>query len=310
VNASGGVFEKTAGTGSSAINVPIDNEGTVEVQTAGQLAFGAGGGPSTTGSWLANGSGSSINFASGTFTMGTAELAGTIDFTTGNGVTAYDLSDPGATADISGPVSVTTATLNVVNMSSGADLAVADQLNVNASLTASGNAELVGSGLQSNVTIPAGSTMTLAPNATDQVGLSGISVTNNGTFDVAAGTVLGIQPSITNNGVALLNGTVPGTGVITNGPTGLITTTAATTADVNWQLDNEGEIDVTAGNLELTGGGPEDVGAENPDPTICSYAPAAEAGTWTTSGSGSLTFGTGCYELGRDQYGARNRVLH
>jgi hypothetical protein len=105
--------------------------------------------------------------------------------------------------------------------------------------------------------------------------------------------------TITNEGTAVVDGSLPGTGTFYNtaGAT-LAKTTGSGIDQFNWQLDNQGDLTVDSGELEFTGGGIDELGGEDPDPVNCPYAPNPWGGSITATGDASVGFSAGCYDLG------------
>ena len=93
-----GTFEKTTGTGTTKVAVPIENKKTVSVQ-AGNLDFDRGGSTPSASEWLAS-EGSSVQFTGGTLSLASSTWSGAIDLS-GASVMAENVSGVGSQVDLS-----------------------------------------------------------------------------------------------------------------------------------------------------------------------------------------------------------------
>ncbi|HWI70616.1 MAG TPA: hypothetical protein VNT55_01575, partial [Baekduia sp.] len=199
INTSTGTLNKTSGTGSSGIAFLFDNEGAVDAQS-GRLDFSGGGGPSADGTWSASGgSGSSIDFTGGAFTLGAgAQADGAMRVTNGS-VAAPDLQ-------LDGPLTISGGTLALtgtgaeshatqLTQSSGT-LTGAGALRVTDALTWTGG-QMTGAG---STVLDSGATSTIdAPGDSGNVGLDQRTLSNAGTLTLAHGAVRAFNGAVLRN---------------------------------------------------------------------------------------------------------------
>ena len=230
VNAGSGTFTRSAGTGTSTISIPFDNDGAV-TGAAGTLAFTGGG--TSSGTFDTSGSGKVV-LASGTYQLGGATVAG-----------GGTLTLAGATIGGSGTLTVN----GTLRWTSG---------------TMSGSGKTLIAATGTLVMDPASSYLYLDERTLQNDGsaiytpgpsgyglyFSGGTATtfqNNGDFDyqgLAAGA----------NDTSMLDG---GFGTIVNAGSGTFTRSAGTgTSTISIPFDNDGTVTGAAGTLAFTGSFP------------------------------------------------------
>jgi hypothetical protein len=274
-----GTLQKSAGTGTTTINVFLNNTGTVDV-ASGTLSLPAGGSNSSsytveTGATLTLGGGShGLNAAS------TVSGAGNVTFSGANVTLAGGYSVTGTTTISNGTVSfdsnvtVTTLTLSGGTLTGGADV------TVSGTLTWTGG-QMIGAGR----TIANGG-MTISGN--NGKTLSGRTLNNSGTATWTGGDINVFFDAVWNN---LSGGTVDaqsnnrfGTdsvfhaeGTFNNAGTFKKSAGTGTTyGDI--AFNNSGTVDAASGLLDLAGGG-------------------ISSGTFTAESAATLQFGGGPHYL-------------
>jgi RHS repeat-associated protein len=187
-----GTFENTGSVieiaGSEAeIEVPFNNQGSVTAET-GKIRLTGGGisGHTASGSWSATGSSTSIEFAGGTFTLGSAiSVSGELIFSSGE-VKAGDLQGPNAEAEIK----ASTLTLNGPTTSVLKSLGV---LHPGGILTGSGSVEVSHSLVWSEGSMKGAGVTVLESGATSTLESSTLhlerELVNEGTLTWASGEI-------------------------------------------------------------------------------------------------------------------------
>ncbi|HEX7831199.1 MAG TPA: hypothetical protein VF787_16200, partial [Thermoanaerobaculia bacterium] len=238
-------IDKTAGATFAAVNVAVNNAGSVNA-TSGVLKFTKGG--SQTGSFF-TGTSCGISFDGGTHQFtGAAALTGT-----GTYFAAAGLVDIDVPINLGGAISF---------QQSGGLLTGSGTLTVNGPYLWSAGTQDNSSG--SGQTVINGNTSQFTTNAT--LTLSGRTFVNNGTlaYNPSAGNYLTINNGglLTNNGVFNYAGDVPinsnglSTPSFTNGAGGTINkSTGASTAQIFPFFTGNGTINLSSGTITLSGGG-------------------------------------------------------
>ena len=322
INTSIGTIDKTIGGGTTGIQFAVDNEGVLDAQS-GQLNLSGGGSPSTTGSWSAPVTGTSINFSAGNFTLGAGTQATGSVTVSGANVNVPDLHDPTGTVTINnGSLNITSPTTpsntQGLTLSGGGDLAGVGELDVSGTLSWTGGT-MSGSG---STVLGANASGTIDPgNPYGVATLDTRSLTNQGSLTLISGTLKGFNgATITNSGTLALNSEAGNWGptlnaaggatpqlINTNGGTIEKSTTGGGTTAIGFAVDNEGTVHAEAGQLSFVGGALPSTAVvaslANPDtyllddPTLCPTAPSPENGAWSTGETGNITFGYGCWTL-------------
>ncbi len=270
-----GTFRKSAGTGTSSIDDPFNNTGTVEVQT-GTVVMSSGG--TSTGAFDVS-SGALLNFSTGSHTFNA-------------GVTL-----PGA-----GPVRVGGATLTVNSGLSTSNFEVTggtvtggDTITVTGSMNWSAGT-MSGSGV---TTIQSGATLTV-PTGTST--LDTRTLDNSGTITWTGGTFYINSPAVLNNLSGALfdmqsdntmSWSATGTGTFNNTGTFRKSAGAGISTIVDIFNNTGGAIEGQSGTLSFTGGGTHTGGGPirsppaRQSPTVGSTRsrdlfPARSAGHWKT----------------------------
>jgi RHS repeat-associated protein len=296
-----GTLQKTAGTGSSPVQLAIDNQGSVTAQS-GRITFDGGSIPNSngSGSWSATGQGTSLAFTGGNngyhFNWGPGvNLAGSINVG-GATIDAQDVQGP--TADLS----ITSGTLNLNGAPSQARglsitagyLSGSGELNVSDSLGWTGG---VMSGTGATVLGP-GLTGTINPGGGNSVLLDTRTLQNHGALTQTSGAIAMKNGAlIDNSGTVDLNGeggqccSGPTGGVSwSTGPfdtspmprfvnTGTVEKTAGTGfTSIEPAFDNPGRVISQTGQLDFNGG---------------SVAGSASSGSWSSTGTASVSISDG-----------------
>jgi hypothetical protein len=219
VNTAAGTVTKTAGTGTSAINIPFDNQGGTVDAESGTISL-ADGGTSTGGTYNANGTGV-VNLTGGSSPTFTGSY-------TGSG---------------SGQVRLASGTLNIG--SAGATF------NFVSGLFAWSGGTLAGPGTLTNassgyLTVSGG---TLSGTLSNQ----GTITQPGGTLTIS-GTLS--NTNMYNVALAASGTATAGSGTLTNTGSGTLELTTAVTATLTGKVANQGgTINAAAGTLVLDGGG-------------------------------------------------------
>ncbi len=294
-----GTFEKTLNSGTTTVQVPFDNEGTVSGQK-GQLGFYDGGKPETaaTGSWSAS-TGDTVAFSGGTFLLGTgAAMSGTIDFL-GGSVQAHDVQGTAATLVLGGGTLEVTSSSTASNVSgltvqSGGTLTGAGTLNVAGAFSWTAGT-MAGTG---TTALGSASTGTVNPGNSNQVVLEGRTLANHGTLTWSTGSIsMRESAEIDNSGTFNANAAYPtspnwtSSGILvgdSSSPwvhnTGTFQkASGTTTTTVQVPFDNEGSVIGKSGQLGFYSGGKPEVAA---------------TGSWSTTGTGTVAFAGGTFQLG------------
>ncbi len=295
-----GTIEKNEGTGTTPISFTTDNEGAV-LASSGEIEFIGGGtsGSFTPGSWSAR-TGSAIVFRSSfqpVFLGATAKMAGSIYVTEGT-VSAGTIEGPMAsinttgnggrfrgTFEVNGIQTSTLAALNVI----GGTFTGSGDVEVTDSFTGGGYGSLEGTG-----------TLVLEPSASGEVNTGGSWLSlrqarilhNEGSLTI--GPASGIEGSetaqILNSGTLTVNGEGPSSNYGLLGETAVLTNTGVVqktqgpgTAEISFQVNNEGMVSSESGQLELAGGGTWGGG---------------HSGEWATHNDATIVFRHGQFYLG------------
>jgi hypothetical protein len=294
-----GTFQKASGTGTSTVQAPFDNQGAVSGKS-GQLGFYDGGKPEVTaaGAWSATGT-ASVAFAGGSFLLGSGvSLAGTIDFT-GGSVQAGDVQGTSTTVVLSGGslelTSASTASnVSALTLASGGTLTGAGTLNVSATLSWTGGT-MSGSG---STALGSASTATVNPGNFNEVTLDQRTLANHGTLTWSTGSIwLGESAELDNGGTFNANAQYPtspnwtSSGIqVADGSnpwihnTGTFQKASGTgTSAVQVPFDDEGSVTGKSGQLGFYDGGQPEVTA---------------VGSWSATGTASVAFAAGAFQLG------------
>src|SRR6185437_15542477 len=248
-----GTFNVAPGSANTVnINLPFNNEGTVSI-ASGTLTP-TGGGSSSGGTWT-TATGTTVGFISGSYSLTNVEASGA-KFALSGGT----LSVPSGTSTV-GTLSLT-----------GGTLSVAGELDVNSSLSSSGNATVTGAG---RLVVKTGATGSVDSAACSLLTLAGVTLVNNGTVTVGlSGGSSGqidmqegaqLQNTGTFNADSYAASCVPGSNaatILNNGGTapsvtntGTFNVGAGQTVVSSVPFNNEGTVQVEAGTLQLAGGG-------------------------------------------------------
>jgi predicted Rdx family selenoprotein len=297
-----GLFEKTAGTGTTVIDAPFTNSGAVSVQT-GTLEFDGGGTSSSTATFaIASGATLDLTGDNQTFTVTGSGFSGAGTLSLASGTLEF-----GSTADTIG----------------SAFLQTHGTIDGTAELTIAGPATFTGSFDQEN-----GSGTTLLQGTTSLIGTGnqlvdldgGRVLENAGTLTVSGDTYnvinLGYDPFTSSVGGGTLindagaNFNIQGDGIIvvsnsgTTGFTNAGTITKSVTTGISIiqpALTDTGAVSVQTGTLELDGGGTSSSAATF---AIASGATLDLNGNSFTvtgsgfSGAGTLSLASGTLEFG------------
>jgi hypothetical protein len=244
-----GALEKGEGSGTSLVDTPFENEGTVSV-TSGTLEMGVTGQAGEhPGTWEAS-AGAAIAFGNGEYDLGAkATFVGNV--TISNGARVHVGQIEGANAqltvtaspyysqdsgllDVEGPATSTIGTLDVLG-------ARGSEIINTATLTGAGNVQITKAFDLGNFAYLEGTgTTTVMPGAdgvvSGQLSLQQRTLANAGTLTIEEGAYLGGEAHFDNTGT-------------------VAKTHGEGTAQIAAPIDNEGLVKATAGTLELTGGG-------------------------------------------------------
>jgi hypothetical protein len=244
-----GALEKGEGSGTSLVDTPFENEGTVSV-TSGTLEMGVTGQAGEhPGTWEAS-AGAAIAFGNGEYDLGAkATFVGNV--TINNGARVHVGQIEGANAqltvtvspyysqdsgllDVEGPATSTIGTLDVLG-------ARGSEIINTATLTGAGNVQITKAFDLGNFAYLEGTgTTTVMPGAdgvvSGQLSLQQRTLANAGTLTIEEGAYLGGEAHFDNTGT-------------------VAKTHGEGTAQIAAPIDNEGLVKATAGTLELTGGG-------------------------------------------------------
>ncbi|HST56323.1 MAG TPA: Ig-like domain repeat protein [Solirubrobacteraceae bacterium] len=291
-----GTFKKASGTGTTAVQVAYDNEGTTSA-SAGQLGFYAGGEPgqAAAGAWASTGT-ASLALNGGSFALGAAvALSGTINLA-GASVQAGDVQGASAaTLALSGgslELTSTSTTSNVYVLTlSGGTLQGAGTLSAAHTLTWTGGT-MSGAGV---TTLASGATGTVNPGSYNAVTLDQRTLRNQGTLTWSSGSMaLYDGAEIDNGGTFNANAQYPTSPYWTNSgifdedgsgawvhDTGTFKKASGSgTTAILAAFDNQGSVLASSGQLAFYGGG---------------YPGRAASGPWTASSGASIAFTQGTY---------------
>jgi RHS repeat-associated protein len=194
-----GTFRKTAGTGTSTIEMKFENKGIVDVQT-GKLNVKGGGSTNSLAQWT-TAEGSELRFTAGTFSLNGGSMTGAVTVA-GAAVTAEGVSgslsqvtvESGSMTDVSNSMTVeglvlkSLGTMNVLGspktvknlvIGGGAVLKGAGTLKASSSMTVTGEPKFQGAG--STVVMPSASATV---NTSYYMRIEGRRLVNEGTFTV------------------------------------------------------------------------------------------------------------------------------
>ncbi len=297
-----GVVKKAAGSLFTQIQFQMDNEGAFEVKT-GQIILTGGNHGSTAedGSW-AGVEGGGMVFNSGSYILGTdVGMSGSV-FLTGGSVQAGDIQAPEATLWLwSGDATLTltsTSTashLGTFNLNSATTLTGAGTLDVASSFAWAGGT-MAGSG---QTVLGSGATGSIDPGSGSLVALTERELVNEGTLTWSTGSVEGRDSAeIDNSGTFDANADASGGewwehGLLNSDGsdvwlhnTGVVKKASGSAfTQIQFQMDNEGTVEVRAGQIILTGG---------------NHGSTAEGGSWAGVEGGGMVFNSGSYILGSD----------
>ncbi|HEY3772316.1 MAG TPA: DUF6531 domain-containing protein, partial [Solirubrobacteraceae bacterium] len=306
-----GSLEKTSGTGTSAVNPAIDNEGTVDAVTGGlNFLGGTVAGDSGSGSWLDSSSGA-LSFSYGQFTLGAVNAAGVF-----NDATSVTINGELTTGDLLVSNLLTlngSATIGDALMVQGGVLSVSDEADISGSFDWQGGV-IQGSG-----------TTVIEPDATVSTDLPSYGIDrmngrlrNEGTVTVGSGQLQVNGTLVNAAGGTVLDNSEDG-GITSGAAAGqqpgqfinegaLQKTSGTGTSGVDALIDNEGTVDAQTGTLSFSGGSvpfaenilglPSLESAELNDPTYCPTEPVAQPGAWNASSSAAIELAGGCYTFG------------
>ena len=307
---------KTQGNGETKLGPQFDNINELEAEQ-GRLSLGGGTPPgdARNSKVCAPKDGSSIVITGGDWNYGDTQWCGDIKIAGGN-VTAASIqqklhdgqpTNPLADVDISsGTLTLTSTTeetqLRSLTMSGG-------------NLSGTGTANVYDRLTWTDGTMNGPGTTHLGPLATStispdySVGLVGRRLVNDGTVTWSSGRIEGSNAAqITNTGTWHANsGANSGLNHISGAAstfinTGTLDKTAgANTTRVGYQLENAGVISAAGGVLRFDGGGtPAPISVPEPpaSPACIPNPPNPDHGIMTTTGTGEIEMGAGCYTLG------------
>jgi hypothetical protein len=262
-----GTIVKTSpvNTGTTTVNVPLNNTGTVDVQS-GQLAVSGGG--TNSGTFTAE-SGTHVTFPN-VFSPYTLNAGSQL-----NGAGHFDVN--GGTLTLAGDATVSNLLLD----------SLFGTINGSGTLTPTAFTWKQGP-LAAPTVIQSGDTLTISGGGSKNLNAD---LTNNGTVNVTSTTNLGISntPTITNNGTFNLlsdvdlsgNALFKNPGTLTKSSPALSGTTGFTP-----QLINTGTVDVQSGVLLLHSGGSS------------GSSVGGSGGAWTVESGGTLDFSGGTMTAG------------
>ena len=297
-----GTVKKASGSVFTQIQFQMDNEGTVEVKT-GQIILTGGnhGGTAEGGSW-AGVEGGGMVFNSGSYILGSdVGMSGSV-FLTGGSVQAGDIQAPEATLWLwSGSATLTltsTSTashLGTFNLNSATTLTGAGTLDIASSLAWAGGT-MSGSG---QTVLGSGATGSIDPGSGSSVALTERELVNEGTLTWSTGSVEGRDSAeVDNSGTLDANADASGGewwehGLLNSDGsdvwlhnTGTVKKASGSVfTQIQFQMDNEGTVEVKTGQIILTGG---------------NHGGTAEDGSWAGLEGGGMVFNSGSYILGSD----------
>jgi uncharacterized repeat protein (TIGR01451 family) len=267
-----GLFRHTA-NGTLSITSPFSNAtgGTVSEQGGGILAFLSAAGVTHTGTFDAQ-SGGFIDFSAGTHNMsaGAAFSAGTGTYKIAGGTVnlSTNMTAPNFrifSGALSGPNDLTTTTTftwdggqmsgaGTTIVSSGTALLQTGPLTLNRNLTLSGN---------TTFSLTSGNSLTAGTGAT---------ITNNATFDVQDGNLLGGTASFANNGTFRRSAN-------------------ASTPNVTIPISGSGILDVVFGGLNLQGNASFNTASLSANGSVNFNAPSIAIGSITGAGTVAMVSG-------------------
>ena len=286
-----GTFEKTAGTGSSQVEVSVENQGSVQAQK-GQLTF-SGGGSDTTGAWSAS-EGAAINFQEGSFSLAGGSWSGVVNVrkSTSVAVEGVAASTAQVTITSSGTLSIPKGSITVRNLTltESGTLTGAGTLNISSSLSWVGTGTMSGSG--TTVLSPGATGAVEVSNVNDRQFLTGRSLVSEGTLTFASGTLeLSEGAQLKNTGtfkansetlyrfceICITSGSKSAPSIVN---TGTFEKTAGTgSLQVEVSVENQGSVQAQKGQLTFSGGGSDTTGA------------------WSASEGAAINFQEGSFSL-------------
>ena len=297
-----GVVKKAAGSVFTQIQFQMDNEGAVEAKT-GQIILTGGnhGGTAQEGSW-AGLEGGGMVFNDGSYTLGSdVGMSGSV-FLTGGSVQAGDIQASEATLWLwSGSATLTltsTSTashLGTFNLNSGTTLTGAGTLDIASSFAWAGGT-MSGSG---QTILGSGATGSIDPGSGGSVALTERELANEGVLTWSSGSVEGRDSAEIDNGGTLdadadaSGGEWSERGLLNSDGwdvwlhnTGTVKKAAGSLfTQIQFQMDNEGTVEVKTGQIILTGG---------------NHGGTAQEGSWAGLEGGGMVFNDGSYTLGSD----------
>ncbi|WCB91758.1 hypothetical protein DSM104299_00435 [Baekduia alba] len=318
----GGLLQKSAGTGTSGIGVPTQNEGKVKVTGGGTIELGSREDvpdqPCTSGGWEIGPDGSHVLMSSGPRCLAAdTELHGEFQLKNSARLTVANIDGADADFDLQG------GTLNVTDTSTPTTLR---SLHVNGgTLTGDGEVDVQGlfawtagtmSGLGSTVVENGASGQVDTGPDSGSVLLDQRTLTLNGTTTFPQGTVrTGNGATIRNGGTLTVNsqndwfggvfhdngGSAPSKFLNLAGGT-LRKLTGTGTTGIDIAFDNQGAVDAETGGLRFSRGGvPVSLPPVIDDPILCPQPRNPQYGSWTTSTGGGAEIdlsGPDCFVLG------------
>jgi hypothetical protein len=300
-----GSITKNTTTGTTTIQVPLNNtgSGTITVSTGTLNLTGGGVSSSTSGSALSVASGATLGFGGGTYktsaASGGVSGAGAVNIFGGQAdfVGPYTVT---GTTNISGGTAnfVTSATLPTLNLTGGT-LTGTGNLTVSGAMSWSGNSNLYGAG---NLTLPSGSTLNITGASGNEVmdartlniagtatwsGSNNLYMQDGATLNVQSGATFTAQTSQTifNSGGATPVINIMGT--FNESPV-----SGSTTIQPVFNLKSGGILNVNAGTLVLDGGGLDKGSMTMATGTTLDF----NAGVYTVASPTTIT-GTGTAEI-------------
>jgi sugar lactone lactonase YvrE len=297
-----GTFTADTGSNTYDIEVPFNNEGTIEAKS-GTLQL-SGGGSGNASIWK-DASGATVTFTGGFYTLAgdTWSGAGTISVA-GAGVTAEGLKAEAANVSLSnGALTIpaaTTSTVGELSLSGGA-LSLAGELDVSRGLATSGGMTIDGPG---ELVVGSGVNSSLGSNCS-YLALNGATLVNHGTLTWGSSGGSTDGAIMMQNGAQLENtGTFnddsydPGCGYGYGGTsindgggaasgienTGTFTVEAGSnTYNVQAPFNNEGKVEAKTGTLQFSGGG---------------IAERVATGTWSVQSGAEILLTGGTFLIG------------
>ncbi len=298
-----GVVKKAAGDEYTTIQFQIDNEGSVEVESGDVIFTGGGhGGGAEDGSWLA-GAGAALAFNGGSYLLGSGVRMSGLVYLSGGSVQAGDIQ--GSSAEIM--LWANDSTLDLTDAATPSHVKDLTQTAVAGTTTLTGVGTLDVSGSLSwtagsmsgsgETVLEAGGVGLIDPGSGNAVSLSERDLVNRGTLTWGSGSVYGSDSAeIDNAGTLDADSQVSASGWESHGlidsdgsavwldNTGVVKKAAGDEyTTIQFQIDNEGSVEVESGDVIFTGGG---------------HGGGAEDGSWLAGAGAALAFNGGSYLLG------------